>query len=281
MGDQKSGSVAKYFGAQLAKERKKAKLSMLALSEITGINNAHLGRIERGERNPTTHVARKLDEAFYPDTDETPFTELYEASRSWISAPLRNWTEYERAARYLWVWSPGIIDGLLQTEDYARAFLRTHPGATEESITARLAGRMARQQHALYRDDAPEVTFLVDLVALWRGVGSPEIMADQLDHVLEVASLPNVTMQLVPPVAHPGTGSELIIADGTAAYVEHLASGAVYTEVSMVTHLARIFASVRNECGGTAAQTRRVIKRAGAKWRTGGSRASQVRMGRA
>ena len=127
----------------------------------------------------------------------------------------------------------------------------------------------------------PLVTFLVDLVALWRGVGSPEIMVGQLEHLLEVASLPNVTMQLVPPVAHPGTASELIIADAHAAYVEHLVSGAVYTEVGTVTHLARIFASLRSECY-TASQTRRIIQKAGERWKaTGASQPSQVRTDRA
>lgn len=140
---------------------------------------------------------------------------------------------------------------------------------------------MARQQHVLRRDDAPLVTFLVDLVALWRGVGSPEIMAEQLDYLDEIAGLPNVTIQLMPPIAHPGTASELIIADANAAYVEHMASGAVYTEVGTVTHLARIFASLRSECH-TASQSRRIIQKAGERWKaTGASQPGQARTDRA
>jgi Domain of unknown function (DUF5753) len=42
------------------------------------------------------------------------------------------------------------------------------------------------------------VSRIVDHVALYRGAGSPEIMAAQMRHLLEVASLPNVTMQVLP-----------------------------------------------------------------------------------
>jgi transcriptional regulator with XRE-family HTH domain len=98
MSGQVSSSVAKYFGAQLAKERKRAKLSMLALSKITGIDNGHLGRIERGERSPTANIARCLDDAFFPDGEGAKFLELYEASRSWVPAAFRAWSEYEEQA---------------------------------------------------------------------------------------------------------------------------------------------------------------------------------------
>jgi hypothetical protein len=47
--------------------------------------------------------------------------------------------------------------------------------------------------------------------------------------------MPNVTMQVLPAVAHPATASELIIADSDSAYAEHLAAGRVYTADETVT----------------------------------------------
>ena len=44
--------------------------------------------------------------------------------------------------------------------------------------------------------------FLVDEAALRRRTGSALIMADQLEHLLTLAALPNVTIQVVPNVAH-------------------------------------------------------------------------------
>jgi hypothetical protein len=53
-------------------------------------------------------------------------------------------------------------------------------------------------------------------------------MTAQMRHMLAVAALPDVTLQVLPAVAHPATGSEIIIADEWA-YAEHAASGFVYT----------------------------------------------------
>ena len=48
----------------LAKTLKQARMSrgvtLLGLARETGISPSHLGRIERGERNPSGHVLRKL-----------------------------------------------------------------------------------------------------------------------------------------------------------------------------------------------------------------------------
>ena len=38
-------------------------------------------------------------------------------------------------------------------------------------------------------------------------------MTAQMRHMLAVAALPDVTLQVLPAVAHPATGSEIIIAD--------------------------------------------------------------------
>jgi hypothetical protein len=56
------------------------------------------------------------------------------------------------------------------------------------------------------------VSCIVDHVALYRGVGSAEIMAAQMRHMLKVASLPDVTMQLLPAVTDdsPKSGAEML-----------------------------------------------------------------------
>ena len=166
-------------------------------------------------------------------------------------------------------WSPGIVHGLFQTEDYARAMFVVHPSVTDEVVTARLASRMERQRRVLLRDDPPEVAAVIDHVALYRCVGSPEVMATQCQRLLEVSRLPHVTLQVLPAVAHPGTASELILADN-AAYAEHLAAGGVYTEEATVTHLERVFAALRAECY-RASESAAIIRKAGQTW-TGESR---------
>jgi hypothetical protein len=185
---------------------------------------------------------------------------------------LRSWAEHEDKAVRLSVWAPGIVHGLFQTKDYARTLIAALPGVTDEVIAVRLASRMERQRRVLYRDDAPSVGCVVDHPALYRQVGTPEIMADQMRHVAEVAALPNVTLQVLPAIAHPATASELIIADNSAAYAEHLAAGGVYTEDETVTRLERLFDTIRGECYRVS-ESLAVIRKAEEIW-TGESRAS-------
>lgn len=266
----RTGAVAEYFGAQVRKERIKAQLSVLALSRITGIDDGHLGRIERGQRNPTPDIARRLDDAF-PDR-EGAFTELYEASRSWVPAQFRQWAEFEDQSRRLLVWSPGIVDGLLQTRDYARGILSARSD-NDEIVTSRLTARMDRQRRILYRDDPPHVWFVVDLLSLYREVGSPEIMADQCDRLLEAAHLPHVTMTVMPAVAHSSHESGFIIGDN-AAYAESVASRGVHTDQTVSELLAR-FGSLQAE-SYRAADSVAIIEKVGAIWASGASPLTQA-----
>ena len=129
----------------------------------------------------------------------------------------------------------------------------------------RLANRIARQERVLFREDPPLVTCVADHPALYRLVGSPQIMAAQMRHLAEVARLGHVTVQVLPAVAHPATASELIIADNNAAYAEHLAAGGVYTEDETVNHLERRFATIRGECYRVS-ESLAVIRKAEETW---------------
>jgi uncharacterized protein DUF5753 len=77
----------------------------------------------------------------------------------------------------------------------------TYPGVSAETVAARLASRMARQARLFERDVL--VWFVVDALSLCRLVGSTATMAGQMRRLGEVAALPNVTIQILPAVAHP------------------------------------------------------------------------------
>ncbi len=131
------------------------------------------------------------------------FSEFYAESRTWIATPpwFRSWVVHEQHAATLRIWQLGVLSGLLQTEEYARAILTVEPGVTDDDVSARLTARLARQA-ILARDDPPAARFLVDEAALRRRIGSPGVMAAQLAHLGGVARLPNVTIQAVPNIAH-------------------------------------------------------------------------------
>jgi Domain of unknown function (DUF5753) len=119
-------------------------------------------------------------------------------------------------------------------------------GVTEEEIAGRAAARMARQR-VLIRDGPPAVWFLVDEAAFCRRTRSAEAMSAQFRHLAAVASLPGVTVQVVPPVMHAGLSGSLAIADAGAAYVDTPAGGMVFEDTETVRSLTIRFDAIRGE----------------------------------
>ena len=258
-----------HFGRQLKKERLARGWSLPELSRRTGIDAGHLSRIENGKRPPTEGIALACDAAF-PERKEW-FSEFYEESRHWSEVPasFKSWPEYEDKAAALRDWSPSIITGLLQTGGYARALLATLPGASDETVTARLASRMQRQRRVLARDNPPSGCFLVDELSLYRRVGTPEIMAAQLRRLLEVAATARVIVQVLPAVAHPVNASGFLMADN-AVWIEHAASGFTYTDDETVSALSVRFDTLRSE-SYRASESAALIERLAGTWAAGGN----------
>ncbi|MFF7098416.1 helix-turn-helix domain-containing protein [Streptomyces rubradiris] len=114
----------------------------------------------------------------------------------------------ESAATEIRGYEPGVIPGLLQTPDYARAVLerglpRMLPDVLERSVDLRI-----KRQDILVREDPspPQLWLVTDETSLRRPAGSPAIMREQIEHLLHVTELPNVTLQVCPFAAglHPG-----------------------------------------------------------------------------
>lgn len=239
-------TAAGHFGRQMKKERLAHGWSLREFAARTGVDYTTASRIENGKRPPTEKVAVACDTMF--PARRGWFLEYYEESRQWGEIPpgFRDWSELEEKAGNLSDWYPGIVTGLLQTEDYARALLATSPGVTDQIVSARLSNRMERQRGVLMRTDPPTARFVVDEMALYRRVGSPQIMAAEMRHLSAMAALPNVTIQVLPAVAHPANASGFVVADDSA-WCEHVRGGFVYTGES-VRPLLTLFDTLRGEC---------------------------------
>jgi hypothetical protein len=89
-------------------------------------------------------------------------------------------------------------------------------------------------------------------MALYRRVGSTGVMAAQMRHVATVAAMPNVTVTIMPAIAHPANASGFIIAGDSAAYAAHVAGGFTYTDEATFQHWQ--CGSVAFEGSATASQ---------------------------
>ena len=261
----------RYFGQQVRRARSAAGWSLAEFGQRIGYAPGAISRIENGKRPPTELFAQMCDRAF-PDRDGW-FGEFYAESRTWIATPpwFRSWVEHEQQAATLRIWQLGVLSGLLQTQDYARAILAVNPGVTEDQVRERLAARLARQA-LLARDDPPAVWFLVDEAALHRRVGSPHVMAAQLAHLRGVARLPNITIQVVPSIAHAGLLGGFAVAE-SAAYVETAVAGQVFEDADIIAGLLTRFDTLRNEAF-RGSESLALIERMCEEWTASGARAA-------
>jgi len=104
----------------------------------------------------------------------------------------------EAAASSLRLYQLGV-PGLLQTADYARSVITEAGPLTlpDDEIDRRVDLRLKRQA-VLKGDSSLELWVVLDEVALRRQIGGRETMRFQLNHLAEVACLPNVHVQVVP-----------------------------------------------------------------------------------
>jgi transcriptional regulator with XRE-family HTH domain len=264
-----TSGVAGHFGRELRRTRTARGWSIAELARRTGINPAHLSRIELGRRPPTDRIAAALDTAF-PEKQRW-FSNWHSESQSWpeIPATFRSWPDYEDRTATLRDWTPGIMTGLVQTEDYARALIDTEPGIDPDTAGARLRGRMDRQQRFRDRQPAVMAAFIVDELSLYRQVGSPAIMAGQLRRLLEVAAMPAVTLQVMPAVQHPANNSGIMITD-SAAWCEHAVAGYVFTSPQIISSLALRFDTLRAE-SYRASESTALLREMTHRWATGAS----------
>ncbi len=145
---------------------------------------------------------------------------------------LADWFEaylgLETAASVIRTFELQFVHGLFQTEAYARAVtLLGHMAAPAEEIDRRVSLRLKRQD-LLTRLQPPRVWSVIDEAALRRPVGGRAVMRAQLNRLIEVAELPQVTIQIVPfgRGGHAAAGGSFII----LRFAEHELPDVVYIE---------------------------------------------------
>ncbi|MGW3688717.1 helix-turn-helix domain-containing protein [Streptomyces sp. NPDC005125] len=104
---------------------------------------------------------------------------------------------YERTRRFR-SYSSWLVPGMIQTRPYTTAALQAiqrRRGLVDDVADA-VAARMERQR-VLYEGDR-RFAFLVEESVLRSGIGGADVMTGQLGHLISIASLPNVSLGVVP-----------------------------------------------------------------------------------
>ncbi|GGK64391.1 transcriptional regulator [Sphaerisporangium melleum] len=147
-----------------------------------------------------------------------------------------------------------LVHGLLQTEAYARAIIRSGlmSLAPAQEVDRRVEIRLTRQE-ALRRPDPLNLWVVLDEAALRRVTGGPDVMRDQCKYLVEQAERPNVTIQVLPNAlgAHPGAVGAFSIMefsgrhDPSVVYVETMASSLYIEDDTDVHRYGLVFDQLR------------------------------------
>jgi transcriptional regulator with XRE-family HTH domain len=157
--------------------------------------------------------------------------------RDVLPNPYEVYIGLEAGAASIRNFEPVVVPGLLQAEEYARQTFRNGPRELDrDEIERRVQVRMERQR-VLTREDRPRLWAVLDEAVIRRAVGGPEVMREQLRHLIECTEQGKTTLQVVPfgAGAHAGTTGPFVILDFPEAtdpdvvYVETLA-GDLYLE---------------------------------------------------
>lgn len=159
----------------------------------------------------------------------------------------------EAVASGLDAFEPMIINGLLQTEAYARELITYHASITlgvdvEKSVTLR-----KRRQAVITREANPaHLWCVVEEQALRRPVGDPTVMIGQLDHLLTMTGRPNVNLQVIPHEVgvHPSLKGAFFLLrfddDGRVAYEETRRSAYYYDSPEAVEDYEKVMNHLRH-----------------------------------
>lgn len=242
------------LGAQLRRLREANGITREAAGYTIRASHAKISRLELGRVGfKERDVADLL--TLYGVTDDQEREALLNLARQ-ANSPgwwhqyndiLPPWFEtylgLEQASSVIRTYESQFVPGLLQTEDCARRVIGLgYPACAPEDLDRRIALRMRRQQ-ILTQPGGPNLWAVIDEAALWR-LGGRGAMRSQIQHLIDMAELPNVTLQAMPLCVggHAAAGGPFTILRFAepdlpdVVYLEQLTSALYLDKVQHVEH---------------------------------------------
>ncbi|WP_236245092.1 helix-turn-helix transcriptional regulator [Streptomyces sp. CC210A] len=232
------------YGEWLKAQREASGLTQQELADLAIMTRSHIAHIEAGRRTPSTEDARRLDgalgtgdvlQSFLPKQD-VAVADYFEAALT-----------LEQQATVIQEFALSLVPGVLQTEGYARAVLRPSVTPRSEEECDRLLVTRLKRGTILSDPATPLFCALLDEAVLRRHVGSPEIMAEQLTHIIDMVKRERVRVHVLPFGAgyHPllqGMLSLMMFDDQPpVAYGEGVLMGKLHDSPALVETLQRTY----------------------------------------
>lgn len=198
------------LGDRLRDLRNRKGLTLKDAGGALGCDASRVSRIERGLIRPTEDTVRAMLIAYGVDPRGRVGALLIEMAvkltevgwwqrHGTMPPPYLSYIAAEEEATLVRNFELAVVPGLLQTPEYATAV--SSAGLDDKAIKQRVEARLRRQE-ALHRKWSPlRLHALVSQAALLVTYGTPDVLRGQLARLVELAALPNITVQVIPFVA--------------------------------------------------------------------------------
>ncbi|MGP4021447.1 helix-turn-helix domain-containing protein [Saccharopolyspora sp. 5N708] len=235
------------LGAMLRQLRRVSGKTIKDASAWLNIGESAVSKLEKGKIAIKTQTVRALGQLYDVDAAKLDYL-LRLASeaneRGWWTAYrdtvpdwFRQFVGLEADALDLWNYESEYVPGLLQTPAYARALLQANrPDLADDEIGRQVKLRTERQER-LDGDQPPRLHFFINESVIRRPTGDPEVMREQLAHLIESSKLDHITLRVLPFAAgpHPAMSGAFVMMQfpeeeaPAFVYVEN-ERGAIYQE---------------------------------------------------
>lgn len=195
--DEEAGAVMRTVVRQLKLWRESAGLTQAEFGAAIGYGEELVSSVERGRRIPRPEYLDRADEALGAGGRIAAMKGDVAEAR--YPKKVRDVKRLEADAVEICSYNNSVIDGLLQTEEYARAvFGSRRPQFGEDELEQRVVARLSRQEVLCSPTARPLLSFVLCEATLRRLIGGTAVMRAQLERLLEVAQLRNVDLQVLP-----------------------------------------------------------------------------------
>ena len=264
------------LGAALRRLRKAAGVSGETMAVTLSISQSQVSRMELGQQVADPAVVDGWARAAgASDAERETLLGIAEAAAaemvSWRKAMARGLARLQEDSRELEAVATVILNfqtagvpGLLQIPEYARRVFATERQATEADIAAAVAGRMNRQA-ILYGGSKRLEFVMTEAAARWR-LGPASLMRAQVEKIIDVAGLDNVTVGIIPQDAEADVwhdhGFNVLEGQGDEAvvHVETLTRGLTITDPADVATYKDAFSRLR-KLAATGAEAVEILRR--------------------
>ncbi|QNE74097.1 helix-turn-helix domain-containing protein [Streptomyces finlayi] len=251
-GEPEFSDSLKAFGEVVKAFRKRAGLTQEEFAPLVCYSVPTIASIEQGRRFPPADFVERAEVVL------DAFGAIRGAARHLSRRPglatwFRQWATLEAEAVSLYTYECRLVPGLLQTEAYARTlFVNQLPPLGDDQVEVQMAARTDRQRLLRERPNT-SYSFILESHLFDRQTGGRTVTCDLISHVIELAELRNIEIQVMPIKRHDHAGlhgpMQLCETPNNRwlGYCEGQESGLLITDPKVVSTLQMRYARMRSQ----------------------------------